>query len=154
MEINNRIIWQQACGDGDRIYGEVCIDWGVILNGSAQVGAWTNRHEYSQKLPNWSGRKISDLERFCEQIQDSDLVILRLGTNYAVAVGEIVGRYEYHEQFNDVDGWDIAHVRRVRWLCSDVKNPKEFEIHTFPMGNTTKQLRERDVNNKVGAVYD
>ncbi len=59
----------------------------------------------------------------------------------AGAVGQIVGGHEYHDPFNGVDGWDIAHVRRVRWLCSDVKN---FDTYTFKQSDTTQPLSERN----------
>ena len=90
-------------------------------------------------------KKITDLRRFCEQMEDGDLVVLRKGTNSVHAVGEIVGCYEYHEEFNDVDGWDIGHVRRVRWLWKDADSPKEFETWTLKQGDTTQPLTAPDV---------
>jgi len=33
MNIANKIIWQQAAGDKDCNYSELCLKWGVILNG-------------------------------------------------------------------------------------------------------------------------
>ena len=82
--------------------------------GPASYGPWPEQNsvlaEYKSRLENdgLSSRKITDLTRFCVKMRDGDLVVLRLGTNVVHAVGEIVGNYEYHEEFNDVDGWDIA----------------------------------------------
>ena len=108
----------------------------------------------------WSERKITDLWRFCEEIKNGDLVILRLGTRSVFAVGKVVGCYEHHEEFNDVDGWDIGHVRRVRWLWKDRTHPKEFDTHTLKLGDTTQRMTAPDVYawirllNVPNAVYD
>ena len=104
INISNRKFWQQASGDGDRNYAKLCIDWGVILNGLAGDGSWTIGGSYS-KEQGYTSKKISDLKRFCKEMQNSDLAILRQGTKSAVAVGQIIGDYEYHEEFNDwMDG--------------------------------------------------
>ena len=63
---------------------------------------------------NGQGKKITDLRRFCQDMNDRDFVVLRLGTNSIYGVGQIVGDYEHCEEFNDIDGWAIAHVRRIR----------------------------------------
>ena len=110
MEIGERKIWQQAAGDTDRNYVDICLEWGVILNGPANLGRWPDC-KYDQYMKP-KGRTA--LRRFCEEMEASDLVVLRLGTSRVYAVGEIVGDYEFHEEFNDIDGWDIGHVRRVR----------------------------------------
>ena len=125
MDFEGRKIWQQAAGDTDRDYAGLCLKWDVILNGPASYGRWPECQKDLRK-DGWSGRKITDLWRFCEQMQDRDLVVLRRGTSVVVAVGEIVGCYENHEEFNDVDGWEIGHVRRVRWLWNAAEQPKEF----------------------------
>ena len=146
MNIKGRKIWQQASGDTDRDYAKLCLKWDVILNSPASYGRWPECQNGLLE-GGWSKKKITDLRRFCEQMKDGDLVILRRGTNIVLAVGEIVGCYEHHEEFNDVDGWDIAHVRRVRWFWSDLENPKEFQTYTLKQGDTTQLLKKnRDVN--------
>ena len=115
-------------------------EWSCKLRSLAGVSEWPPGRRLVEK-------KITDLRRFCEQMKDGDLVVLRRGTNLVLAVGEIVGCYEHHEVFNDVDGWDIAHVRRVRWFWSDMGNPKEFQTYTLKQGDTTQLLKKnRDVN--------
>ena len=93
MDIDNRTVWQQAAGDTDRDYADLCLRWGVILNGPAYAGPWP---ECRQALlaDGWSSRKLTDLRRFAEDMADGDLVVLRLGTSRVLAVGEVVGDYE------------------------------------------------------------
>ena len=47
---------------------------------------------------------------------DGDLDVLRLGTSEVYGVGEVLGDYPGVDEFGDVDGWALQHVRRVRWL--------------------------------------
>ena len=86
--------------------------------------------------------KIADLQRFCDQMQDGDLVVLRQGTKIVHGVGEVVGKYDHHEEFNDVDGWEIGHIRRVRWLWNGTEDPERFPAYSMNRGNTTQLLPE------------
>lgn len=52
--------------------------------------------------------------RFAEEMNDGDLAVLRIGTSNVHAVGKIAGGYEWREEFGDVDGWELQHVRRAR----------------------------------------
>lgn len=140
MDLEGRKIWQQAAGDPpNHDYADLCLKWDLILNGPASCGPWPECQK-GLREDGVSKKKITDLRRFCEQMTNGDLVVLRRGTSVVLAVGEIVGCYEYHEEFNDVDGWDIAHVRRVRWLWKDATQPKEFETYTLKSGDTTQLL--------------
>jgi hypothetical protein len=141
MKIANQVVWQQAAGDTDRDYAEICIRWGVILNGPGGKGRWPEC-EGPLRQEKWSSRKITDLRRFAEEMKNGDIVVLRRGTAQVLAVGEIVGDYSHHEQFGDVDGWTLQHVRRVRWLWCDLQHPKEFEKYALKQGDTTQRLNE------------
>ncbi len=138
MEIRGRKIWQQAAGDADRNYVDICLEWGVILNGPASLGRWPDYKNDQYMKP----RKRMNLSQFCEEMEVSNLVVLRLGTSKVYAVGEIVGGYEFHEEFNEFDGWDIGHVRRVRWLWKYKNGPEEFPTFTLNWGDTTQPLNE------------
>jgi hypothetical protein len=144
MKIENKKIWQQAAGDKDRNYVEICLKWDVILNGPAYPGPWP---ECVTKLKDdkWSAKKITDLKRFCEDIKDGDIVVLRLGTTDILGVGEVVGEYEWIDEFGDVDGWDLQHVRRVKWLWKSTEKPKIFPVYTLKQGDTTQPLNSREV---------
>lgn len=139
MNIDNRKIWQQAAGDGNRNYVDFCLDWDVILNGPGEHGIWPDCQD---KILNdgWGKRKVTDIKRFCEDVKERDLVILRVGTKNVYGVGEIVGDYEFNEEFNDIDGWDIAHTRRVRWIWKYSLEPNIFDAWTLKQGDTTQEL--------------
>ena len=53
-----------------------------------------------------------------------------------------------------MDGWDIGHVRRVRWLWANVTEPKIFKPFTFKQGDTTQLLSKIDFSHKMPVVYD
>ena len=144
MDTKGRRIWQQAAGDTNRDYADLCLEWDVILNGPARFGPWPNCEPFLREN-GIKGRKITDLRRFCEQMREKDLVILRRGTKSVTAVGEIVGCYEYHDEFNDVDGWDLAHVRRVHWLWKGNEQPEQFGTYTLKWGDTTQVLDAPEV---------
>ena len=144
MDINDRTIWQQAAGDTYRDYADRCLEWDVILNGPGRYGPWPKCESFLTQH-GVSKRKISDLRRFCEQMKDGDIVVLRRGSDTVIAVGQIVGRYEFNEEFNDVDGWDIAHVRRVRWIWQSYVQPKRFTRYTLKWGDTTQVLNASEV---------
>ena len=139
-----RTYWQQAAGDGDRIYAEICLKWDVILNGPGYAGPWPDCEEILFQDEN-SSRKITDIRRFSETMSDGDVVVLRLGTYQVLGVGIVIGNYEWLDIFGDVDGWDIQHVRRVKWLW---KEPKSFPKYTLKQGDTT-QLLDHKKSEKV-----
>ena len=145
MDIENKVIWQQASGDTNRNYSELCLQWGVILNGPGYAGKWP---ECRSILSNdgTTSKKITDLWRFSEELEDGHLVVLRLGTSKIIAVGEIVGDYEWLEIFGDVDGWDLQHCRRVRWLWQSLENPMQFDTYAMKWGDTTQKLDSVDVS--------
>lgn len=152
MDIKNKTIWQQAAGDTDRDYADLCLKWGVILNGPAYAGPWP---ECREKLSEdgWSSHKLTDLRRFAEEMTEGDLVVLRLGTSIILAVGEIVGNYEWCPEFGDIDGWEIQHVRRVRWLWDSMENPRQFETYTLKFGDTTQKLDSTIVNDWLSGLH-
>jgi len=141
MDLTNKTIWQQAAGDTDRDYSELRIKWDVILNGPGYAGRWPDCAK-PLRADEWSSRKVTDLKRFAEDMKDGDLVVLRIGTATVLAVGQIVGAYEWLDEFGDVDGWDLQHVRRVRWLWKDIASPKVFDTYALKQGDTTQRLSE------------
>lgn len=143
-DLENTPIWQQAAGDNDRNYVDICLRWGVILNGPSAIGPWETDAARLYMANEVSPRKCADLERFGVKMQHDDIVVLRLGTKDIHAVGRIVGKYQYHEAFLDIDGWDIAHVRRVRWLWRASGTPKSFETFALKQGDTTQLLGNGD----------
>lgn len=144
MDIRGKRVWQVAAGDTDRNYANLCLRWGVVLNGPGEEGPWP---ECASRLEEngWSARKISDLRRFADEVEDGNLVVLRLGTSQVFGVGQVVGSYEWCEEFCDVDGWSLGHVRRVRWLWKSQGEPHEFDAYAMKLGDTTQGLTSEAV---------
>lgn len=139
MNIENKKIWQQACGDTDRNYSKICLEWDVILNGPGYAGKYPEC-DIILKKDRWAKRKRTDIWRFAVQMKEGDIVVLRLGTNIVLGVGQIVGEYEWLECFGDVDGWDLNHVRRVKWLWNGINKPKYFNTYALKQGDTTQEM--------------
>jgi predicted Mrr-cat superfamily restriction endonuclease len=148
MNIQGKTIWQQACGDDDRNYSKICLKWDVILNGPGYAGPYPECAPIL-KEHNRSARKVTDIKRFATKMKSGDLVVLRIGTKKILAVGEIVGDYEWNDCFSDVDGWDLQHVRRVRWLWDGTNQPKHFDTYTIKQGDTTQVLNSKDVEDWI-----
>ncbi len=151
MDTSNKKIWQQACGDTDRNYAGVCLKWDVILNGPGYAGPYPECDEKLRK-DEWSSKKVTDLKRFAEDMKDGDIVVLRLGTTNILGVGIIVGEYEWLEEFSDIDGWDLQHVRRVRWLWKNKNDPQIFPTYTLKQGDTTQRLNSKVVTDWLETI--
>lgn len=138
MDLTGKTVWQQAAGDNDRDYSAICLQWGVILNGPSDRGKWPECEALLRK-DGWSARKMTDLRRFSEEMKNGDIVVLRLGTRNVIAVGEISGNYDFREPFGDVDGWDIRHLRRVKWIWA-ASTPLIFDTYSLKQGDTSQRL--------------
>ena len=63
MQIGERKIWQQAAGDTDRNYVDICLKWDVILNGPASFGRWIK----GESAPNLTPKKERILNGFAKK---------------------------------------------------------------------------------------
>jgi hypothetical protein len=144
MNISNKKIWQQACGDTDRNYASVCLDWDVILNGPGYAGAYPDCDTILNN-DGWTSRKRTDIKRFAEKMEHGDIVVLRLGTSDVLGVGIIDGNYIWTDAFADIDGWDLQHTRRVNWLWKAADTPKRFATYALKQGDTTQELTSPEI---------
>ena len=85
-------------------------------------------------------------------MKKGDLVVLRLGTTDILGVGVIVGEYQWLEEFSDIDGWDLHHVRRVRWFWTGLESPKVFDTYTLKFGDTTQRLDSLEVKKWIESL--
>ena len=64
-------------------------------------------------------------------------------------VGQITGPYSWMDAFGDVDGWDLQHVRRVRWLWryydETTPKPKVFPPKTLKFGDAIQKMDSKRV---------
>jgi hypothetical protein len=77
----------------------------VVAIGSGWAGPW----------PNEDYGAAHDLRRFAEYANRGDLVIAKHGKRRALGIG-VLGDYQFDEDQDDIEGWDLCHLRRVRWL--------------------------------------
>lgn len=114
MRISDRNIWQIAAGDETHSYHQLFFDWDVIAIGPGAYGKWPECEE--ELLAGRGPNQVTIVRRFVEGIQEGDIIVLRRGKTTLYGIGEVVGPYVWLDDFGDVDGWDLQHVRRVRWL--------------------------------------
>lgn len=151
MDINNKPIWQVAAGDTDRDYAEICLRWDAIMVGPGDEGPWPDCRAALKSWPVTS-RKLTDIGLFCTEVADGDLVILRIGTCLVYGIGIVVGRYEWNPHFGDIDGWNLQHVRRVKWIWKASGKPREFPTYTMKLGNTTQRLDSPAINEWIKSL--
>lgn len=116
-------IWQIGTGTDWRSYHNTFFRHDLMLIGPGNPGAWP-----------WDQQTISSrradarfVRYFATQIRAGDLVVMRVNSQRVFGVGRVLGDYTWLEQFNDVDGWDLQHARRVKWL----DKPHDFGAKVF-----------------------
>jgi len=103
-----RVIWQISGGPAARSYAGVFLKYGVALIGPGDAGPWKLDRDDSD----FDGGFV---RRFASEIAPGDMVLLRTGMATIAAVGLVSGEYLYLNAFDDVNGWDLQHTRRVHW---------------------------------------
>ena len=101
-------IWQVSAGPSDRSYADRLLDHGVALIGPGDTGPWR-----SERSDDELGGGF--VRRFVTELRTGDVLLLRSGISAVCAVGLVASEYQYLTQFDDVNGWDLQHGRRVRW---------------------------------------
>lgn len=124
-----RTFWQIAAGPRERIFADELIRFGVGLIGPGDPGRWS------------AGRSEDDFEGasvrwLATEVQVGDVFLLRSGRSRVVAVGLVASEYLYLDEFDDVNGWDLQHARRVRWL----RLPEEHEFGQPVFGANPRRL--------------
>ncbi len=116
-------VWQVSGGPRDRPYADVFLDHGVALIASGDDVAW--------RSPRYRGGQ-GVLSRFALELQIGDLLLLRISIDAVAAVGIVAADYERLEAFEDVNGWDLQHARRVRWY----RLPESYHFESRIFGAT------------------
>ena len=117
-------IWQLVGTGAGRPYADEMIRYGVMLAGPGDAGPWTS----TTFNDNFALRDT--LRWFAETAELNDRVVLRMGRTTIRAVGLIAGPYEYSDRFDDVNGLDRQHYRRVRWF----ELPSEYDFGELVFG--------------------
>lgn len=130
MNIEGKTVWQHAAGDWGHEHVDICLDWEVILVGPGDK-PWSETERNHQR------REVVD---FCEEMQSGDIVVLKMGLSAIYGVG-FIANYDWCDEFNDVDGWDLGHTRRVRWVWTYKDNndtAKEFSGRPLARSSTCR----------------
>lgn len=117
-----RNVWQVSAGPWDRSYVDVFLDYGVALIGPGDPGPWNAERsdEYFEG---------SFVRRFASDLGSGDVILLRMALSTIRAIGLVASGYKYYPQFDDVNGWDLQHGRRVRWC--PLPEPYDFKRSVF-----------------------
>ncbi len=127
----NPSIWQLAGGPASRPYADVFLRHGVGLIGPGDAGPWKPERGDDE----FEGGFV---RRFASEMQVGDVALLRTGMATITAVGIVASDYMYLNQFDDVNGWDLQHARRIRWC----RLPQEYTFGTPVFGaNLTRCSR-------------
>ena len=108
IEGSERTIWQVSAGPTDRSYADQCLNHGVALIGPGDAGPWRSDRSDEE----FEGGFV---RRFAAELCTGDVLLLRMGLSTIRAVGLVASEYQCLPQFDDVNGWDLRHGRRVRW---------------------------------------
>lgn len=107
--LDERKVWQIGGGGAGRSYADLFVRHGVALLGPGDAGPWTA----DRPDEHFEGGFI---RCFASDVALGDVFLLRNGCSRIEAVGLVAGDYEYLSQFDEVNGWDLQHGRRVRWF--------------------------------------
>ncbi len=121
--MSSRTVWQLAGGPASWSYADVFLKYGVGLIGPGDTGGW----EVGREDDEFEGYYV---RHFASEMEVGDVVILRKGMSTITAIGVVASPYLYLDQFDDVNGWDLSHARRIRWC----KLPQEYTFGTSVFG--------------------
>jgi hypothetical protein len=123
-------VWQISGGPASRSYADIFLQYGVGLIGPGDAGRWQSERSDED----FDGNGF--VRRFASEMQPADIVLLRTGLSRVRAVGLVAGPYEYLNQFDDVNGWDLQHARRIRWC----ELPADYDFATSVFGANPPRL--------------
>ena len=127
---NERNIWQISGGPPDRPYADVFLRHGVGLIGPGDPGSWTA----DRSDEDYDGSRF--VRHFASEMRVGDVVLLRMGLARVRAIGIVASEYQYLIQFDDVNGWDLQHARRIRWC----ELPTEHDFGSSVFGANPPRL--------------
>ena len=109
-DVNAHAVWQVSAGPHDRTFADQCLTHGVALIGPGDTGPWCSDRSDTE----FEGGFV---RRFAAELGIGDVLLLRTDRSTIRAVGLVASDYQFLPQFDDVNGWDLQHARRVRWFA-------------------------------------
>jgi hypothetical protein len=116
-------VWQISAGTGSRTYASTFLRFGVGLIGPGFAGRWAPESD-DERFEGPFTRKLAS------EVKEGDIFLLRTSALEVCAVGLVASAYQFLEQFDDVNGWDLRHARRVRWF----RLPSPYRFQSSPFG--------------------
>ena len=100
-------------------------------------------YEKKRTIANFTGQVWA----FYHKIQINDLVALPLKTQSAIALGKIIGPYEYRTDL----GEDIHHTRKVQWIRKDIPRTDFDQDLLYSLGAfmTVCRIRRNNAEERV-----
>lgn len=90
---------------------------------------------------------VTQIWSFINRIQKKDLVVVPLKTQSAIAIGEMLGKYEYITNL----GPDLHHIRTVKWIETDIPRTA-FEqdlLYSFGAYLTVGRVKANNAEERV-----
>lgn len=140
--VMERTVWQIWSGPGSGLFAEAFLRHGVALLGPAGPGRWNSERSVEDYLDDEENGGAT-IGRFAAEMQVGDIVLMRTGPDRVTAIGIVATPYEFLECFDDVNGWDIPHGRRVRWF--PLPAPYSFPAPVFASGHRYSKVQNKDV---------
>jgi restriction system protein len=107
------------------------------------------KQRHSEVYPDMSPKAVmnnaAQLWAFAKRIEKGDLVVLPLKTRSTIAIGEIVGDYQYLEG---------RHVRKVKWIKEDIPRNAFGQdlLYSFGAFMTVCQIKRNNAEERVKEI--
>lgn len=151
-------VWQMGSGETGRDFLWLYFKHDIMLKGGGDHGDYRTS-DYSKVVTSRSPTNLALLKSFVENVAPGDIVLLRHGRR-AITLGVAhKDGYSHNENFDDVYGWDLQHIRRVIWqdhLKADFERMQKKEI----LFGTRKQipsftrLKDEKILEKISPLFN
>lgn len=94
----------------------------------------------------------AQLWNFVGRMDKGDLVVLPMKTQAAVAIGEVIGKYEYTKEYGD----DLRHVRKVKWLNTDLPRTvfDQDLLNSFGAYLTVGRVKAENAEERIKTIIE
>jgi restriction system protein len=105
---------------------------------------------YPDESPMTRANKVGQVWGFRGRIKEGDLIVLPLKTRSAIAIGKVVGPYQYRTDLGD----DVRHTRPVEWARKDLPRTTFDQDLLYSLGAfmTVCQVRRNNAEERIRAV--
>jgi restriction system protein len=134
--------------------GLVTIGWNELADLSGIHDRQAMAELYRHSNPEASAAKVSNalgqLWSFRSRIQHDDLVVLPLKTQAAIAVGKMIGSYQYRTDLGEA----VRHTRAVKWLRKDIPRTAFDQdlLYSFGAFMTVCQISRNDAEKRIREI--